>query len=420
VTSAVPLAMRRGLAPLLLGLALSGCGLFDIFDDEPPSEPIPFYSVSVNDGRTLAGTADGRLFVTSEGQPWVELLYLSPWPIWSVYQDDTTSLGVGGPYFATYFADAGWLGWNTGAQTELATGGACLDAWWVGGAGGYAARSTDGTNWFPVQGISVSSHIVDLSCGPSFVLFASYAQTSGYWTSVDGSSATNVTSPADTCSVTHANGSFYALATDGRVFQSPDNDANTWTEIDRIAWPELVPWCTIRYGENTFCVQGDGTTITCCDADFSSCVELEQPCPFYDFDMQADGVLQAVGPDGCFLETQCSDGACEPPEVTTATFNPDYSSDIPLWEGGGGGDGDGDTGSCDPCTTDADCAGVAQRHGAAGAACGGDGLCYGCYSVCDGMGQNCQCITCAEGCGAAVCTGGTLCTFMIDGLLPCE
>lgn len=413
--------MCRSLVPLLLGMTLPGCGLFDLFEPEPDAVPIPFYSISVEGGRTLAGSADGRIFATNDGQTWTEVVYLSSWPIWSVYHDASMEIGVGGPYFATNWSNYGWSGWDTYTQTQLAGAGACFDAWWVAGSGGYAARTTDGTNWFVVQGISAGSQIVDLACGPSFVLFASYAQTSGYWTSVDGSSVANVTSPADTCSVTHANGSFYALATDGRVFASPDDDANTWTEIDRISWPEQVPWCSVQYAEDTFCVLGDDT-ITCCDADWTSCTELVVPtdCPIYDLDFQADGVLQAVGPDGCFVETTCSDGICEPPEITTATYEPEYSFLSPMF-GGGGGDGDGDTGSCDPCTSDADCVGVAERNGVAGAACGGDGLCYACFSLCDGMGQNCQCITCAEGCGGdAVCTGGTLCTFMIDGKLPCE
>jgi hypothetical protein len=414
--------MDRRLAPLLLGIALSGCGLFDLFPEEESQEvPIPFYSISVEDGYTLAGSADGRIYVNTGSETWVEFVYLSTWPIWSVYHDSTMALGVGGPYFASNWSNYGWSGWDTTVQTELTVAGACLNAWWVGGAGGYAARTTDGSNWFPVSGISASSHIVDLACGPSFVLFASYAQQSGYWTSVDGSSAINVTSPADTCSIAHANGSFYALATDGRVFSSPDDDANTWTEIDRIAWPELVPWCTIRYAENTFCVVGDDTTITCCDADWTSCVELETPPdqPIYDLDFTEDGELQACGPGGWFLETQCSNGTCEPPQISTATYDPEWSYTVP-WFGGGGGDGDGDTGSCDPCTTDADCVGVAERNGVAGAACGGDGLCYACFSQCDGNGQNCSCITCDQGCGGAVCTGGTYCTFMIDGKLPCE
>jgi hypothetical protein len=409
--------MRRGLAPLL-GIALSGCGLFNLFD-EPQREPIPFYSVATYEGRTIAGSADGRIFESSDGETWYEWMYLSSWPIWAVHADASMSLAVGGPYFAADSWTSGWLGWDTNTQTELAGVGACFDAWWVAGSGGYAARSTDGTNWFPVSGIPASSHMVDLACGPSFVLLASYAQTSGYWTSVDGSSVTNVTSPADTCSVAHGNGSFYALATDGRVFSSPDDDANTWTEIADMAWPELVPWCTIKYAANTYCLLGN-ETIECCNADWTSCLDIGAGCATYDFDFSADGVLQAVGPDGCFLETTCSDGVCDPPEITTATYESEYSYETPIFDGGGGGDGDGDTGSCDPCTVDADCNGVAQRHGAAGAACGDDGLCYACYSQCDGMGQNCQCITCAEGCGPTYCTGGNLCTFLIDGLLPCE
>jgi hypothetical protein len=112
---------------------------------------------------------------------------------------------------------------------------------------------------------------------------------------------------------------------------------------------------------------------------------------------------------------------CDPVEVSTATYDPDDSFPAPIWGGGGGGtEGEGETGTCDPCTSDADCTGVAQRNGVAGAACGDDGLCYACFSQCDAMGQNCVCITCAEGCGGAVCTGGNLCTFEMDGKLPCE
>jgi hypothetical protein len=418
--------MRRGLAPLVIGIALSGCGLFDLFEKEPEREPIPFYSITVEDGRTLAGTADGRIFATNDGDTWAQVMHLSSWPIWSVYRDANMELGVGGPYFATNWSTFGWTGWDTQYPIELAGVGACLGAGWVAGSGGYAARTVDGTNWLPVSGIPASAHMVDLACGPSFVLLASYAQTSGYWTSVDGTSVTNVTSPADTCSVAHGNGSFYALATDGRVFASPDDDANTWTEVGDMAWNELVPYCTIQYAADTFCLMGE-ETITCCDAGWASCTEIEIPveaqCPIYDFDFQEDGVLWAVGPDGCLVKTQCSNGTCEPPEITTATYDPELLYPPPVFggSGSGGGDGDGDTGTCDPCTTDADCIGVAERNGVAGAACGDDGLCYACFSICDGNGANCSCITCAEGCGGdAVCTGGNLCTFEIDGKLPCE
>lgn len=390
---------------------------------------VTFNTIAGAGGRTIAGSDDGRVYDRNENKTWFPALYLSPRPIDAVYyRDGRTKIAVGGPYFARISGPGDWTGAVATTTTTLAAAGACRDAQYVVGNGGYAA-SFGGSTWLPVQGIDQSADLVDLACGRATVLFASYKQTSGHFLSSDGKTFTKVTSPpADTCSVDHAGSLYYDLTVDGRVFTSPDDDAKTWTEIGRIPWKKPVPYCTLVHGGDTFCASGED--LIACSGDGKTWTEIPiaaaERKPVNDIALQEDGALVAVGPDGWILDTQCSFGVCQEPKISQVKIPDSITLDTPLFGGGSGGSSSGggssgtSGGSCDGCTRDSDCSGVATRNGIAGAACE-KGLCYPCFESCSAGSTNCRCVTCADGCGSdATCTGGTLCAFQRAGKKPCE
>ncbi len=382
--------------------------------------PATFTAISAAGGRLIAGGSDGKIYASNDsGASWGAFYHVSSQPIEAAYRapNEGIEIVVGGRYY-TRSANGPWASYTAAVNTSLHAVGPCRGATYVVGSGGYGARSVDGNSWNTIKGVSNAADLIDLACGRTNVLVASFTQGHGHWLSTDGTTFTNVPSPANTCSVAHAGGLFYDLAADGRVFTSPDDEAKTWTEIARIPWPKPVNFCTLVYAAGMFCASG-GDLVTC-SPDGKTWTEVARPSKpgVYDIALQDDGRLFGTCDDGTLLDTKCAGGACEPAkstriEATDITNGPTFGS------GGSGGGGGG--GTCDQgCARDSDCTALAKRNGLAGAVCS-QGLCYPCLQVCSSGSGACQCIPCSQGCGTdATCPTGTSCAFVRDGKKPCD
>jgi hypothetical protein len=419
-----------------LGGLLVGAGLVVTVacsSSDPEKYPVTLTSISMLEGRAIAGGADGYIYASNDYKEWFGIINISSAPIEAVFRDKEIEVAVAGPHWARSNGSA-WVGFNTqemGVQTTLAGAAACLKGKYLVGSGGFVARTTNGNSWIPVQGIDKGADLVDLACGRTNMLVASLKQTSGHWLSTDGEKFTKVTSPVDTCSVIHAGTLYYVLGVDGRVFTSPDEGTTTWTEISRVPWPKPVPFCTLRHVGDTFCASGDDILVCSPDGKTWTEVDIPEKGKISDFDIDQDGRLIAVGLDRWICNTRCTNGTCE--RGTVSRLEAGKLTQRPFFSGSGAGSSSGSSGgssgssggTCDPCKTDADCSALAKRNGVAGAACHTDGLCYPCFQVCSAGSVNCRCITCGEagGCGTdAQCTGPTqtLCAVRREGKKPCE
>jgi hypothetical protein len=415
---------RVGFFVVAAGVLTIACSTSDGLEKRPAT----FVSISAAGTRLIAGGKDGKIYASNDsGASWAAFIHVSSQPIEAAYRapNESIEIVVGGRFYTRATTNRGWASYFAPAETLLHGVGPCRDATFVVGSGGFGARSVDGNNWTYIKGVSNAADLIDLACGRTNLLIASFSQGHGHWLSTDGTTFTNVTSPADTCSVAHAGNLFYNLAVDGRVFTSPDDDAKTWTEIARIPWPKPVNFCTLIHAANMFCVSG--ADLVTCSADGTTWTEVARPskCPVSDIALEDDGKLFGVCNDGTLLDTKCSNGACEPAKITRIEaidlttgpkFGPGGSS------GGTSGGTSGSTGgTCDQsCTQDSDCTALAKRNGVAGAVCS-QGLCYPCLQLCSSGTGVCECIPCSRGCGTdATCPTGTNCAFVRDGKKPCE
>lgn len=282
----------------------------------------------------------------------------------------------------------------------------------VGDRGVVRSFQKSGERLSQASGPTGSDTLVGVACDGTRVVVVTKNDVV-YTSALGAATLDKVSGTGTACGVAFGNGLFVESRVDGTIETS--TDGTTWTVSATAQW-SAINACDIAFGGGTFVIlTSSGDVFASGDAKTWSKVDYGGRAKLNGVGMNDVGDMLLVGDDAVVIAAKCSAGTCSGPQRHEALVEA-----IGKPPAGTSSSGGSSGGSCDGCTTDADCTAVAQRYGAAGAACSA-GLCYPCRASCSQGNVNCKCLPCGGGCGDAECLGTTsICAYKRDGKKPCD
>ncbi len=349
----------RAYGCLAVLLLVSGCDLFDLFDDSDKVKP-DLQSVAASPKQYVAAGPDGRIFVSGDlSKDWLVSDSLTTDTLRYITHDGKYFLlaGNGGKIWRS--ADSWtWTGWNFAGlgAGDMRAATSCNGAYYFVGEKGYVAFSTDATKWERVPNLPTPARFVGVACDGERVVLAAGAGSNPpfLYFGTDGGTFQAGELHQTPCALGYGNGQFVEVTVDGSIFTS--SDGVSWNVRASALWSGTES-CAFAYADGNFAVvTSNGEVVTSGDGTTWTPFDTEERRPLRGVTFGPGGKLVAVGPQGSVLEASCAGGTCASPQWR------DMEVEIPEEVQKGGGDNGGQKSSCtcycengNVCTRNEDC-----------------------------------------------------------------